>query len=142
MVLSLEAKVDSHTLKGTGWWSAERGGPGEMPVHVQVDYVDVEGKARSWSHGFLVRAKSEEVLWLNPETGIREYRKDVPLLRNATPVPAGQWVWVRFDLMDDAVRRDPAGELLPRPAKLTRIHLFGNGWDFRGAVRNVALTVE
>ncbi len=143
LILELDARVDSHTLKGTGWYSEQHDGPGETPVHLCVSYVDENGKSHAWHYGFLLHAEGEVVWWENPRTGQRERKPAETRLTNVTVVEPGQWHHASFDLLDDAVRRDPRGRTtLPRPAKITRIYVYGSGWDFSAGVRNLSLRVE
>jgi hypothetical protein len=37
---------------------------------------------------------------------------------------------------------DGTDETLPRPVRLQRLLLFGNGWDFCGGVRDVRLNAQ
>lgn len=140
LYLCLDVWVGYHTLKNTGWWAEERGGSGEMPVHVTVVYRDRGGQQQRWDHGFLLDNKAQDVLWLNPKTGKREYKTGKTTLRNVTPVLKDSWSHFCFDLLDSNTRKDVKGhQTLPRPATITRIMLYGNGWDFRGAAGNVVL---
>jgi hypothetical protein len=143
LILELDARVDWHTLRGTGWWSEERGGPGETPVHIGVSYVDDHGKGQSWHYGFLIHEKGGALAWRNPQTGEIEKKSAKTTRKNYTVILPGKWHHASFDLLDEEVRRDPRGaEALPRPARVTRIYVYGSGWDFRGSVANLSLRSE
>jgi hypothetical protein len=125
LMLCLDVWVGYHTLRNTGSWSDVKGGMGEMPVQITVHYLDASGNQERWSHGFLV-----------PNEGDTD-------LENYTLVPTAEWSHVCFDLMDDAVRKNPPGELtLPPPTTITQVRLFGSGWDFKGAVGNALLQAK
>jgi hypothetical protein len=126
VALELDVRVDSHTLKGTGWWSEQRGGPGETPVHICVSYKDAAGKSHAWHWGFIVHQGSRKTS-----------------VRNCTTVKGGAWHHGSFDLLDDRVRQEAQGKfVLPRPARITRVYVYGSGWDFEGGVRNLSLRVS
>ncbi len=138
--LCLDVWVDYHTLERTGWWWEERDENGQMPVEITVLYLDKTGKSHQWSHGFLIDHHASAVLWVDPDTGKWEYKDGIAAPQNITPVPKASWCHFCFDLLDEAIRKDLKGQrALPKPARLIRILLYGNGWDFRGAVGNVVL---
>lgn len=139
--LCLDVWVDYHTLEHTGWWWEARDGNAEMPVEMTVLYLDKTGKSYQWNHKFLIQHNAPAVLWVNPDTGKWEYRSGVTPSQNVTPLPKASWGHFCFDLMDETSRKDGQGRrILPKPARLTRILLYGSGWDFRGAVGNVMLS--
>lgn len=122
LVLCLDVRVELQSLGNTGWWTETHGGTGEMPARVALEFDDASGRRHEWAHGFLLRNE--------PPTR----------LRNFDLVAPGEWRRFCFDLLDDAVRRDARGlEALPRPVRLRRVVVGGNGWDFRGAAANVVL---
>jgi hypothetical protein len=111
-----------------------------MPVEITLLYLDATGKSQQWNHKFLIHHKAPAVLWVNPDTGKWEYKSGVTAPQNVTPVPKASWCHFCFDLMDEAIRKDvKRRRILPKPARLTRILLYGSGWDFRGGVGNVML---
>jgi len=121
--LCLDVWVGYHTLPNTGWWSEQNNGSGEMPVHITVAYEDGNGQSYSWDHGFMLSNSGGTTL------------------KNVSIVPQAVWNHRCFNLMSDAVRKDPKRQkVLPRPAKITRVSLYGNGWDFHGAAGNVLLS--
>jgi hypothetical protein len=75
----MEVRVDSHSLRGSGWWSDQRGGTGEYPVKIRIDYLDDRERKASWTHGFLTTR--------NPDR-----------LKNYTRVKKGQWTKVELKL--------------------------------------------
>ena len=142
LILELDVRVNSHTLRGTGWWSEKRGGTGETPVHICVSYLGSDGRSHAWHYGFLVHATGIVVYWRNPATGQRERKSADTSLQNFLVPKPGQWRQVSFDLLDDAVRRGPRGEAMPRPSRITRVYLYGSGWDFEAGVRNISLRLD
>jgi hypothetical protein len=135
--------VFSHSLANEGWWGEKKTGSPEMPVHVAVEYLDDKGQKQTWDHGFLLHAAASENLQQNPATKMWEIKKGESSLLNVTPLVKGEPGRFCFALLEDEVRRDLRGEtVLPRPRTLTRLKLFGNGWDFKAAVANVKLFVR
>jgi hypothetical protein len=123
--LCLDVWVGYHTLQNSGRSSESQGSEGEMPAHITVRYLDASGNQGRWSHGFLIRSEGETSL------------------QNYTLVPAAEWSHVCVDLTDEGVLKDPRGEqTLPRPVTITQVRLFGDGWDFKGAVGNALLRAD
>jgi hypothetical protein len=95
---------------------------GETPVHICISYKDKSGQAQSWHYGFLIHADEESSL------------------KNFSVVKPHEWQHVAFDLLNNNMRRDPRGlKVLPPPALITRIYVYGSGWDYRGGVTNLWL---
>jgi len=40
LLLKMEVRIDSHSLPGSGWWGDKRGGTGEYPAKIRLDYLD------------------------------------------------------------------------------------------------------
>jgi hypothetical protein len=124
LYLETDVKVISNWLGDSGWWSYYRGGIGEFPAHIIMTYKDRDGKSWLWTHGFLPvkdrwGRKNYDVVTRNVW-----YHYKSPNLVNVTttvtrpynkPIPS------------------------PTPAKITRIWIGGNGWDFKGRYDNVKL---
>lgn len=145
LLLSLDVCVASQTLDGSGWRTEERRGRGEMPARVSIVYLDEGGDEQVWDHGFTTISDSSRVYYItNPKTGQEEVKyPGVTEFRNATKINAAEWSHFSFDLLDENVRMDPWGDVvLPEPVTLIRISLYGNGWDFRAAIKNPILRAE
>lgn len=86
----------------------------QFPLIVTIDYVDGEGKERSWSHGYYAVA--------DPERPVDEFR--------GTRVERDAWRRVSFDL----------GNLKPAPRQISAIVVYASGERFQTRVTNVSLT--
>ncbi|UCD57181.1 MAG: hypothetical protein JSV16_15430 [Candidatus Hydrogenedentota bacterium] len=143
LALSLDVRVSHHTLLNAGWWAETRGGSGEYPVKVLLYYKDAKGESYVWTHGFISEFRSQPVRYRDPKTGDIEYHDAGTNLTNFTKVPRDKWYHYEVNLMDsrelidmDFSRR---GRQMPKPARLTAIKVFGQGWDFAAAVDNIEL---
>jgi hypothetical protein len=92
---------------------------GEVPVHVEITYLDAQGEKFLWDRGFMVFGFS--------------------MVDHVHVIKKGVWTHFSFDLMDDAVRTNPKGDVLPPPATILKVMVYGNGQDFTGAVGNLKL---
>lgn len=86
----------------------------QFPLVVELMYVDVEGKERSWSHGYYVVA--------DPERPVDEFR--------ASQIERDTWRRVSFDLSN----------LRPLPRQITSIVVYASGESYQTRVTNVSLT--
>jgi hypothetical protein len=125
LLLGVALRVDSHSLKNSGWCSDRRGGSGEYPVHIRLDYLDEKEKPSFFNHGFLT----------TDNDGARRV--------DFTRVPKKKWIFFGADLMDPQSRKAPdpgRPDKFPRPpCILGKLHLYGNGWDFKGAVNHACI---
>jgi hypothetical protein len=124
LVLTLEVRVESHSLPNSGWWSDQQRGSGEYPAKITLSFTDAAGQPFEWSRGFLIMHDGGTVL------------------QNYALVPPGQWVPLEADLLSPAQWVDARGNPLPRPSRLTAVTVGGNGWDFRAAFRHLSLMGE
>ncbi len=126
LILTLRGRVLSHDLNDSGWCSTRKGGTGEYPLHVSLDYLDAGERKVSWKWGCLTRKNSEP-------------------LENYWLVRRGEWAMMRLDLLDDRARLEPnrnrraGGRNLPAMEILRVVRVGGNGWDFSGEVDFVSL---
>jgi hypothetical protein len=79
LLLKMEVRIDSHSLPGSGWWGDKRGGTGEYPAKIRLDYLDERERKAFWTHGFLTRK--------NPNR-----------LKNYTRIKKGEWTKVELEL--------------------------------------------
>ncbi len=86
----------------------------QFPLVVTLDYIDVEGKERSWSHGYYVVA--------DPARPVDEFR--------ASRIERDAWRRVSFDLSN----------LKPLPRQITAIVLYASGESYQTRITNVSLT--
>jgi hypothetical protein len=119
VLLDLDVWVGGQTLVGDGEWTESVGISGEMPVHVEITYLDENGEKFLWDRGFLIYGFG--------------------IAANVEVIDKATWTHVTVDLLDDEVRTNPKGDLLPPPATITKIMVYGNGWDFSGAVGNLSI---
>lgn len=110
------------------------------PVRISVIYNDINGKIQRWDQGFVVAKNAEKIWKLNPKTGKRQNTKTFLLPGNKVPVPRSQWCHFIIDLKADGGMKDINGKILPTPTKISRIMIYGNGWDYRGAIGNLMMT--
>lgn len=122
LILSMDLRVDSHSLPNSGWWSDQNNGSGEYPVKIALAFTDAQGQPFEWSFGFLAT------------------HDGTTALRNYLLVPAFTWVPLETDILSPFQWMSPRGQPLPRPARLVSLWIGGSGWDFAGAMNNVQIT--
>lgn len=79
LILRMEVRVDSHSLRGSGWWADRRGGTGEYPAKIRIDYLDDREQKDFWTHGFLTNKNPNRLL-------------------NYTQIKKGEWTKVELEL--------------------------------------------
>ena len=79
LLLRMEVRVDSHSLPGSGWWGDRRGGSGEYPAKIRIDYLDDRERKAFWTHGFLTNKNPNRLL-------------------NYTQIKKGEWTEVELEL--------------------------------------------
>ncbi len=79
LLLRMEVRVDSHSLRGSGWWADRRGGTGEYPAKIRIDYLDDRERNAAWTHGFLTNKNPNRLL-------------------NYTQIKKGEWTKVELEL--------------------------------------------
>ena len=118
-VVDFDVWVGGQMLAGDGKWTDTAGIAGEMPVHVEITYLDADGETFLWDRGFLIY--------------------DFAVAKHAEIIEKAAWTHITLDLLDDALRLNPKGDPLPPPATITKVMVYGNGWDFSGAVGNLSI---
>ncbi len=86
----------------------------QFPLMVTLNYLDIEGKERAWTHGYYVVA--------DPNRPVDEFR--------GSRIERDVWRRVSFDL----------GNLNPLPRQITSIVLYASGESYQTRVTNVSLT--
>lgn len=86
----------------------------QFPLIVSLDYVDVEGQERTWTHGYYIVA--------DPAHPVDEFR--------GSRLDRDVWRRVSFDLSN----------LKPLPRQITAIVLYASGESYQTRVTNVSLT--
>jgi hypothetical protein len=129
LYLKLDVKAVYQSLTGGGW-----AGSAEYPVIVELAFLDQNGIGYKWRHGF--------------------YYKDESKYKDCTKIPQNEWFsYTSPDLKGMVpVCADPAlvadakdwggwiyHEYKPPviPKAITRILIFGGGWDFVGRADNI-----
>ncbi len=127
--VQVDVKSVSHNLRGGGW-----AGGSEYPVCVEIAYLDQRGTAHRWRQGFYAIGDDTHGTSTKLPQGVW-HTYTSPTLAELAPLCA-----------DDAVRaglggwfRNPmhAYDASSRPAVITRVALFGAGWDFNGRADNL-----
>jgi hypothetical protein len=113
LILELDVWVGGQTLDGAGWLS------NEAPVLLEIMYLDQEDRTHTWRRGFIMHGEAE--------------------VQSITLVQQAVWTHVSVDLMDAQNRLDEFGSAMPAPATILKVMVYGNGWDFKGAVGNLSL---
>lgn len=129
LYFQLDIKSISHTLDGGGW-----AGGSEYPVCVELAFVDAEGRPYRWQHGFYhhgddrypISTKVTENQWFTYTS---------PNLKEITPLAATEEI--RQDLADWFGVETPPYDTPLIPKAVTRVILFGGGWDFTGRADNL-----
>ena len=129
LYLQLDVKPTLQTIPGGGW----RGG-GEYPVCIELAFIDQNSVSHRWQHGFYYEGtdkyptstKVEEDAWftylspnlkeLIPLCGFRENVEDIEKWSGTIMHPYSPPVIPQF---------------------ITRVLLFGGGWDFTGRADNL-----
>ena len=116
--LSLDVLLDFQSLSGGGLLSSE------FPIIVRLDYKDLWGHDKFWTHGFYY-----------------QNRDGYPIATDPWGQPVGEQiprgVWYPYE----------SGNLLDllgdnRPAHLTGITIYASGWNYDSQVSEVQLIVE
>jgi len=116
--IALDVRVDFQSLSGGGLQSSE------FPIIVRLDYKDLWGNDKFWTHGFYY-----------------QNRDGYDIALDALGQPSGQLIpralWYPYE----------SGNLLVllgdnRPARLTRLTIYASGWNYDSLVSEIQLIVE
>lgn len=133
LTLKFQVKVSYQSLENSGSWSEGRGGWGETPVRVALDYLAEDGREYHWEHGFLYLYRKAPTI------------EEVPDPTDFTRIAQDRWSPFEIDLLRGGALQTPEprkGKILPRPKEIRKLSFFGSGWDFEGGVRKVTLNGE
>lgn len=116
--VSADVRLDFQSLSGGGLLSSE------FPIIVRLDYKDLWGNDKFWTHGFYYHNQANYPIALDPWG--RPAGEQVP-----------QGVWYPFE----------SGNLLDllgenKPARITGLTVYASGWKFDGMVSEIHLIVE
>ena len=110
-----DVQLVDYTLRGSGWWCEEHDCDGDWPAEVKLIYIDENNiPVIWWVWGFLHEENTESKTnyEIVPRTGWHSFE---------TP-----------NLMDEN----------PKPVTIRSLAIGGEGWDFRGAFRNVEIVAD
>jgi hypothetical protein len=116
--VSLDVLLDFQSLSGGGLLSSE------FPIIVRLDYKDLWGNDKFWTHGFYY-----------------QNRDGYPIAPDPWGQPSGEkvprGVWYPYE----------SGNLLEllgdnRPAQITGLTVYASGWNYDGLVSEIQLIVE
>jgi hypothetical protein len=116
--VSLDLKLEFQSLSGGGLLSSE------FPIIVRVDYKDLWGDDKFWTHGFYYQNHAGYPI--APDPWGRPTGEQIP-----------QGVWYAYE----------SGNLLDllgenRPAYITGLTVYASGWNYEGIVSEIQLIVE
>ena len=116
--ISADVMLDHQSLSGGGLLSSE------FPIILRLDYKDLWGNDKFWTHGFYYHNQANYPIALDPWG--RPAGEQVP-----------QGVWYPYE----------SGNLLDllgenRPARITGLTIYASGWKYDGRVSEVHLIVE
>lgn len=87
---------------------------GVYPITIELEYLDENGTTHLWKHGFL-------------------YVEKIKYGKIGEKIPQNQWYsYTSKNLL----------ELTPKPKIITKVNLYGDGWEFWARVANVQLIAE
>jgi hypothetical protein len=116
--VSLDVKLEFQSLSGGGLLSSE------FPIIVRLDYKDLWGDDKFWTHGFYYQNNANYPI--APDPWGRPTGEQVP-----------RGVWYPYE----------SGNLLDllgenQPASITGLTVYASGWNYEGLVSEIQLIVE
>ncbi|MAF10808.1 hypothetical protein CMK11_10180 [Candidatus Poribacteria bacterium] len=127
--VQVDVKSVSHNLRGGGW-----AGGSEYPVCVELAYIDQNGTPHRWRRGFYSNgADTHGTSTKVPQGAWHTYTS--PRLAELAPLCADAAVRAGLDRWFHNPMH--AHDSASRPARITRVALFGAGWDFNGRADNL-----
>ena len=116
--ISADIRLDHQSLSGGGLLSSE------FPIILRLDYKDLWGNDKFWTHGFYYQNQANYPIALDPWG--RPAGEQVP-----------QGVWYPYE----------SGNLLDllgenKPARITGLTIYASGWKYDGQVSEIHLIVE
>jgi len=124
--LRLDVKPMFQSLVGGGWVG------GEYPIMVQVAFIDQRGDPQTWTYGFIYDGDSqyENVAKIEQD---KWFTYTSPNLKEVSPDCAdAQRV---FDMQVIVKSHEYNPPVIP--TYITRILVYGSGWDFQGRADNI-----
>jgi hypothetical protein len=116
--ISADIRLDFQSLSGGGLLSSE------FPIIVRLDYKDLWGNDKFWTHGFYYHNRANYPI--APDPWGRPTGEQVP-----------QGVWYPYE---SGNLLDLLGENMP--ARITGLTVYASGWRYDGLVSEIQLVVE
>jgi hypothetical protein len=116
--VSADIRLDFQSLSGGGLLSSE------FPIIVRLDYKDLWGNDKFWTHGFYYHNRANYPI--APDPWGRPTGEQVP-----------QGVWYPYE---SGNLLDLLGENMP--ARITGLTVYASGWRYDGLVSEIQLVVE
>ncbi len=116
--VALDVMLDFQSLSGGGQQSSE------FPIIVRLDYKDLWGNDKFWTHGFYYQNEAGYPIALDPWG--RPSGEQIP-----------QGVWYPYE---SGNLIDLLGE--NRPAQITGLTVYASGWNYESLVSEIQLIVE
>ena len=122
--IEFDVKVAKDSLGSSGWWSYEKGGIGEFPAMVILDFQDSNDSHALWAYGFLEKEDS--------------YHRS-----NYTQVHLGEWYHFKSSNLVEAKTTETLPHNKPKESgtikTITKIFLGGVGHSFEGYFDNLKI---
>ena len=116
--VSADVRLDFQSLSGGGLLSSE------FPIIVRLDYKDLWGNDKFWTHGFYYHNRANYPI--APDPWGRPAGEQVP-----------QGVWYPYE---SGNLLDLLGENMP--ARITGLTVYASGWRYDGLISEIQLVVE
>jgi hypothetical protein len=116
--VALDVMLNFQSLSGGGQQSSE------FPIIVRLDYKDLWGNDKFWTHGFYYQNEAGYPIALDPWG--RPSGEEIP-----------QGVWYPYE---SGNLTDLLGE--NRPAQITGLTVYASGWNYESLVSEIQLIVE
>jgi hypothetical protein len=116
--VSADIRLDYQSLSGGGLLSSE------FPIIIRLDYKDLWGNDKFWTHGFYYHNQANYPIALDPWG--RPAGEQVP-----------QGVWYPYESSN---LLDLLGE--NKPARITGLTIYASGWQYDGMISEIHLIVE
>jgi hypothetical protein len=116
--ISLDVKIDLQSLSGGGLLSSE------FPLIVRLDYKDLWGNDKFWTHGFYYQNNA-----------------GYPVAPDPWGRPSGEQIpWEVWYPYESGNLIDLLGE--NRPAQITGLTVYASGWNYDSSVSEIQVVVE
>ena len=116
--VSADVRLDYQSLSGGGLLSSE------FPIIVRLDYKDLWGNDKFWTHGFYYHNQANYPIALDPWGR-----------PSGEQVPRGVWYPYESGNLLDLLGEN-------KPARITGLTIYASGWQYDGMISEVHLIVE